>query len=281
LPRLIEFVRDLAADRGMPESVVLAQSRAGYDPGDSLAASWGVTEAELDGLHQVYLDVERLERSGSTGPDRAADTPTVAQPEGVCRWCVLARHDLCIAAGGWPCTCACACRMADVMLAETAGPGADGDLDEPDRCPRCGGGHDRIDRREPCPTEPAAEPLRVKPHAVAEPSRVKTVAVQPGQRVRVGGHTYTVMGTETAAWLLPRQPKVPTVGSRVRLLDGRHTGVVVEVLDRCPQAGCHLGAVRVRRDPGNFPAWPVDVGLWHLGQAIPVDAAFIPDGDGR
>lgn len=35
-------------------------------------------------------------------------------------------------------------------------------------------------------------------------SNVVTVKVSPGQRVVMRGHVYTVMGTESAAWLLHR-----------------------------------------------------------------------------
>lgn len=60
------------------------------------------------------------------------------------------------------------------------------------------------------------------------------------------------------------------VGTTVRLTSGPDTAVIIAVHETCPHPGCPHRAYTVRRDPGSFPLWDSETGLFHAADTVKV-----------
>lgn len=65
-------------------------------------------------------------------------------------------------------------------------------------------------------------------------------------------------------------PGAVPVGTRVQLTSYPDTAVVLAVHDTCPHPGCPRPAYTVRRDPGSFPLWDCETGLFHAADTVVV-----------
>jgi hypothetical protein len=102
----------------------------------------------------------------------------------------------------------------------------------------------------------------------------------PETRSRTGADAPTpdLDGASGGGELTATQPAPPAAavaaGARVHLPGyADQTATVMEVLAQCPD--CWRPAVRVRRDPGCFPTWGDDEGVWHADQAVPARAGGV------